>query len=44
MKKILLLIIGLTLAGAAFAKQKSSTESYNMARPREEVENGTPLP
>lgn len=40
MKKILVILIGLTVALAGFAKNSSTNDSYNMRRAQEEVENG----
>lgn len=40
MKKILILLIGLTFALAGFAKEASNNDSYNMRRAQEEAENG----
>ena len=40
MKKILVLLIGLTFTVTGFAKEASNNDSYNMRRAQEEVENG----
>ena len=40
MKKILVLLIGLTFTVAGFAKEASNNDFYNMRRAQEEVENG----
>ena len=40
MKKILVLLIGLTFTVTGFAKDASNNDSYNMRRAQEEVENG----